>query len=244
MSNDDPSQYAEDAASISAESDHAAGNPLLAEDLLLMLFQPDSGTISGENTLFYVLGASVLAELAERGEVDVEDAGLAGTVVRAHATRPADDMLRGAWDYIAEKPRNVQTVLAAVGPSLRQPVLDRLVARGDLRRESRKMLGFIPSVALQLGSERRSELIAGARAVLVDGAEPDTRTAALVALISASGALPTLHREIPWTTPVITRAKHFERGAWGAEAAAAAVTRTMTAVIANAIVVAAVLPRS
>ena len=64
---------------------------------------------------------------------------------------------------------------------------------------------------------------------------------------SASGALPTLptlHREIPWTTPVITRAKHFERGAWGAEAAAAAVTRTMTAVIANAILVAAVLPRS
>jgi hypothetical protein len=29
--------------------------PTLAEDLLLVLFQPDSGTIAGENTLYYVL---------------------------------------------------------------------------------------------------------------------------------------------------------------------------------------------
>ena len=210
---------------------------------MLTLFQPDSGTISGENTLFYVLAGAVLAELAERGEVDVEDAGMRGTIVHARATPPTDDLLRGGWDYIAEKPRDVQTVLAAIGPTLRQPVLDRLVARGDIRREPRKMLGFIPSTALTPGSERRDGLIANARAVLVDGADPNPRTAALVALVSASGALPSLHREIPWTTPVITRAKHLERGEWGAEAAAAAVTRTMTAIVTNAIVVAAVLPR-
>lgn len=42
----------------------------LAEDLLLLLFQPNSGdrggtgTIAGENTLFYVLGGAVLADLA------------------------------------------------------------------------------------------------------------------------------------------------------------------------------------
>ncbi|GAA5100383.1 hypothetical protein GCM10025760_37640 [Microbacterium yannicii] len=244
MSNDDPSKQPQDPASISAESDPAPGGALLAEDLLLMLFQPDSGTFSGENTLFYVLGGAVLAELAEHGDVEVGGTGMGGAVVRARETPPADDVLRAAWNYIAEKPRNVQTVLAAVGPPLRQPVLDRLIARGDLRRESRKMLGFLPSTVLQQVSERRNELVAEARAVLVDGAEPDPRTAALVALISASGSLPTLHREIPWTTPVIARAKHFERGEWGAEAAAAAITRTTTAVITNAIVAAAVLPRS
>ncbi|WP_127817646.1 GOLPH3/VPS74 family protein [Microbacterium sp. CPCC 204701] len=244
MSNHDPSQYAEDPASIAAKPTPATEGPLLAEDLMLMLFQPDSGTISGENTLFYVLAASALAELAQRGEVGVDESGIASVVVRADATPPADDLLRGAWDYIAKKPRDVQTVLAAVGPSLRQPVLDRLVARGDIRRQHHKMLGFIPSTALAPGSARRGELIAAARAVLVDRAEPDPRTAALIALISASGAMPTLHREIPWTTPVITRAKQFERGEWGAEAAAAAVTRTMTAVITNAIVAAVVLPRS
>jgi hypothetical protein len=33
-----------------------ADGPLLVEDVLLLLFQPDSGTIAGENILFYVLG--------------------------------------------------------------------------------------------------------------------------------------------------------------------------------------------
>lgn len=244
MSNDNPSPHAADAASDTEKSNRAASDPLLAEDLMLVLFQPDSGTISGEGTLFYVLAAAVLVELAQRGEVGVEDAGMRGAIVRAGATPPADDVLRGAWDAIADKPRNVQTVLAAVGPLLRQPVLDRLIARGDVRRESRKALGFIPTTSLEQGSERRGELIAGARAVLVDGADADSRTAALIALISASGAMPTLHREIPWTTPVITRAHQFERGEWGAKAAAAAVTRTMAAVITNAIVATAVRPHS
>lgn len=244
MSDENPSHYAEDRSSFAASSHPSASDPLLAEDLMLMLFQPDSGTISGENTLFYVLAAAVLAELAQRGEVRVEDAGSRGALVHADATPPADDVLRGTWDYVAEKPRHVQTVLAGIGPSLRQPVLDRLVARGDIRRESRKALGFIPTTALEQGSERRGGLIAAARAVLVDRAEADSRTGALIALISASGAMPALHREIPWTTPVITRAQQFERGERGADAAAAAVTRTMTAVITNAIVAAAVLPRS
>ena len=33
--------------------------PLIVEDTLLLLFQPDSGTIAGENILFYVLGGAV-----------------------------------------------------------------------------------------------------------------------------------------------------------------------------------------
>jgi len=40
---------------------------LLVEDVLLLLFQPESGTIAGENILFYVLGGAVLADLAPQG---------------------------------------------------------------------------------------------------------------------------------------------------------------------------------
>ncbi|WP_109211794.1 MULTISPECIES: GPP34 family phosphoprotein [Microbacterium] len=244
MPNDiNPSRDARAAASV-AGIGSASSEPLLAEDLMLTLFQPESGTIAAENTLYYVLAGALLAELAERGGAEIEDRGMRGAIVRAAGDQPTDALLRTAWDYVAEKPREVQTVLAAVGPSLRAPVLDRLVARGDIRREVRKTLGFIPSTALELGSGRRADLVRAARAVLVDDAQPHPRTAALIALVSASGAMPVLHREIPWTTPTITRAKQFESGNWGAEAAAAAVTRTMTAVITNAIVAAAVLPHS
>lgn len=211
----------------------------VADDLMLLLFQPSSGVISGETTLFYVLAGAVLTDLTLEGAATSGDRGIVSVV---GDTAPDDDILRRAWDYLAPKPRYAQTVLAAVGPELRGPVLDRLVARGDIDRERGKALGFITTEKLSLGDTgRRETLLADVRATLVDGAEPSPRTAALAALLSASGALPTMHPEIPWTTPVITRAHELERGDVGADAAGAAVTRTMTAVIVNAMIAAAVI---
>ena len=213
----------------------------LAEDLLLLLFQPDSGTIAGENTLFYVLGGAVLADLALSDQVSTGKGRGGSTLVEAVESRPpADEVLRSAWDYVLPKPREVQTVLADVGPTLRGPLLDRLVERGHLNRSSRKMLGLFTTTALEEGTTgRRARLLAGVRAVLVDGAEPQPRVAALAALISGSGNLPRFDPEIPWTSPVIARAKELEQGNWGAAAAARAVTRTVTAVVVNSVVVAA-----
>jgi hypothetical protein len=214
--------------------------PTLAEDLLLLLFQPDSGHIAGENTLFYVLGGAVLADLALGDHVRTERGRAGGTVVEAVADRPpADDILRSAWDYVVPKPRGVQTVLAAIGPPLRGPLLDRLVARGDIRRSTRKTLGVFTTTVLEAGETgRRAGLLADVRAVLVDGAEPRARTAALAALISGSGTLPQFDPGIPWTSATITRAKDLEQGTWGAGAAAEAVTRTVTATIVNSVIVA------
>ncbi|GAA3720359.1 hypothetical protein GCM10022224_102940 [Nonomuraea antimicrobica] len=229
------------------------GAPTLAEDLLLLLFQPASGlqagtgTIAGENTLFYTLAGAVLADLA-LGQHVRTGTGRGGTTrVEAVEDRPpSDDILRSAWDYVSQKPRGVQTVLAAIGPTLRSPLLDRLIERGDIRRESRKALGLFNTTVLKDGgSGRRSRLLEEVRDVLVEGAEPQPRIAALAALLSGSGTLPQFHREIPWTSPVITRAKELEQGNWGAGAAAEAVARTVTATIVNNVVIAAaVLPQN
>ncbi|QKW13656.1 MULTISPECIES: GPP34 family phosphoprotein [unclassified Micromonospora] len=217
--------------------------PTLTEDLLLLLFQPRSGTIAGENTLFYVLAGAVLADLALNGQLATTAKGRISSVAE-HV--PSDDVLRATWDYLADKPRSAQTVLAAMGPGLRQPVLDRLVRRGDIRQEERKVLGLFRSTALRDGgTDRRARLLDDVRQVLVEGAEPSARIAALAALLSASGTLPQFDREIPWTSPVITRAKELEQGDWGATAAAEAVTRTVTATVVNSTVAAiTVLPRS
>lgn len=221
--------------------------PTLAEDLLLVLFQPESRTIAGENTLFYVLAGAVLAELALGQHVRTEG-GPTGTirVAAIESNRPSDEILLRGWDYVADKPRNVQTALAAIGPSLREPLLERLVENGHLDRGRRKVLGLFDAATLELGDTgRREQLIAGLREVLVDGAEPEPRVAALAALVSGSGTLPQFDSEIPWTSPVITRAKQLEHGNWGADAAAEAVVRTMTAVIVNNVIIAAaVLPRT
>lgn len=215
--------------------------PTLAEDLLLLLFQPDSGTIAGENTLFYVLAGAVLADLALDERVTTATTRIGAVSVEAVAGRaPSDDLLRAAWDSVSDGPRGVQTVLAAIGPTLREPLLERLVARGDLRRKTRRTLGLFDTTVLAEGEGgRRARLLEDVRAVLVDGAEPTPRVAALAALIWGSGTLPQFHREIPWTSSVIARAQELERGNWGAGAVAVAVARTMAAIVAGSITVAA-----
>ncbi|GGM21247.1 GPP34 family phosphoprotein [Promicromonospora citrea] len=219
----------------------------LVEDLLLLLFQPGGsragggGSIAGEPTLYWVLGGAVLADLALGGHVRTSTGRLGALQVEAVADRPpSDPLLRTTWAYVAEKPRCVQTALAATGPALREPVLDRLVERGDLHRRSRKALGLFASSVLSLGDTgRRAALLADVRAVLVDRAELTERTAALAALLHGSGTLPQFDPEIPWTSPVIARAEELKDGSWGAGAAAKAVARTVTATIVNNVVVAA-----
>ncbi|WP_277211285.1 GOLPH3/VPS74 family protein [Isoptericola croceus] len=212
-----------------------AAAPTVAEDLLLLLFQPRSGTIAGEDTLSSVLAGGVLADLALGDHVRTTRSPGGNVRVEAVEERPPSDaLLRPGWDYVAEKPRSVQSVLAAIGPSLREPLLEAVVARGDVRRERRKVLGLFGTTALvDGGTPRRAELVASVRAVLVDGEEPTARVAALAGLLAGSGTLPRLDREIPWTTPVIKRAQKLERGSWGAQAAGAAVARTVTATVVN-----------
>lgn len=218
----------------------------LAEDLLLLLFQPDSRTIAGEGMLFYVLAGAVLADLGLGGHVRTGTGRLGSMTVEAVADHPpADHLLRASWEYVAEKPRGVQTVLAATGPVLREPLLDRLVEHGDLRRSTRKTLGLFETSVIEEGdTRRRAGLLEEVRAVLVDGAEPDPRIAALAALLYGSGTLPQFDRDIPWTSQVIARAEQLKDGNWGAGATAKAVVRTITAIIvSNVIVAAAALPR-
>ncbi|MFC7787863.1 GOLPH3/VPS74 family protein [Microbacterium sp. MAHUQ-60] len=220
--------------------------PTVAEDLLLLLFQPDSGTVAGEGTLYYVLAGAVLADLGLGGHVRTGTGVTGALTVQAVAENPPDDhLLRASWEYVAEKPRGVQTVLAAMGPTLRAPLLDRLVERGDIRRVTRRMLGLFTTSALEDGNDsRRGGVLADVRAVLVDGAPATPRTAALAALLYGSGTLPQFDRDIPWTSAVISRAEELKAGSWGADAAANAVARTLTATIVNSVIfAAAALPR-
>lgn len=206
---------------------------LVAEDLLLLLLDPRSGTIAGEGTLFHVLAGAVLADLALRDAVElVEGRALTGRRVGAvPGAAPSDPVLREVWDQVAHRPQGVQALLAGVGPHLRGPLLERLVAAGHVARERRRVLGPISRTALVAGpSGRRDGLVEQVRRVLVDGAEPTPRTGVLAALLSASGSLPALHADFPWSGVLYTRGKELERGDWGAAAAGDAVTRTAIAV--------------
>jgi hypothetical protein len=199
---------------------------LLAEDLLMLLFRPRDGVFRGEGSpLFHVLAGAVLTDLAAGGWVKLDEhTSMRGREVRALSggaagdqpplDAPADPLLRDTWERISRKPTDVYSLILEIGPHLRAPMIERLV----------------------------DELLAAVRGVLVDGAEPDLRTAALVALLSASGEIASMHPDIPWSGAVYTRSTQIRRGDWGAAAAGEAVARTAAAILANSLFVTVTLP--
>ncbi|MET1072527.1 MAG: GPP34 family phosphoprotein [Umezawaea sp.] len=202
---------------------------LIVEDLALLLMDDESGTPAAAGTLHYTTGGAVLVELALAGLVEVRDK----KVVPA-GTAPEDPLLRQAREKVAEKPRSVDATLLKIGSGLWQQVVDRLVDNGFVRREEKRVLGLFRMTKLPAEDVRHEEeLRQRIRAVLVDGEDPDPRTAALIALLSASGALPALRPPLAWSGEVYRRAKELERGNWGAGAVSTAVARTAAAIAAS-----------
>ncbi|MEU3270460.1 GPP34 family phosphoprotein [Saccharomonospora sp. NPDC006951] len=113
-----------------------------------------------------------------------------------------------------------------------RPLLDR----GLIGKERKRVLGVFPATTLPAADTRHErELRYRVRAVLEDGASPDTRTAAVTALLSASGTLPALHPSPRWSSTVCKRGKELENGNWGANADSTAVSRTAAAIAASSV---------
>lgn len=214
---------------------------LIVEDLMLLLLDDGGGHIAGEGTLHYPLGGAMLVELALLGRVETDPGaqGLNGPPVFTIGDGPLPDpLLQSAYDKVARRTQRVQPLLLDIGSILRKPVLDRLVERGQIRREKGRVLGLFPTTRLPT-DDVRHEVALRRRvcAVLEDGEEPDARTAAVIALLSSSGSLPSLHPAPRWSGQVYERGKELERGNWGAAAVSTAVTRTAAAVAASSVAV-------
>jgi len=215
---------------------------LIVEDLLLLLLDDETGTPAGAGTLPYTLGGAVLAELALLGRVETQGktSALNGPEIVAVGDGPLPDpLLQAAYDQVAEKTRRVQPLLLTIGGGLWKTVTDRLIERGLIRREKKRVLGLFPTTRLPAADTRHEEALRQEiRAVLEEDKTPDARTAAVTALLSASGALPALRPALAWSGKVRQRAKEIESGNWGASAVNTAVTRTAAGIAASTAAVA------
>ncbi|TDE09482.1 GOLPH3/VPS74 family protein [Jiangella asiatica] len=215
---------------------------LIAEDLLLLLYDDESGKPSVDATkLDNALAGAVLLELAMLGKVGVAGPGERVREGRLVLLDPAatgdevlDDGLTELSDDEGKKPKNV---LGALRKGLRQRLLETLTDRGLVRQEEGRILGLFPTTRWP-ASDAEHEAVVRDRlhAVLVAGAEPDARTAALVSLLLAVDAVTQV---VPSDDRRTTkrRAKQVADGAWAAAAVRAAV-QEVNAAVASAIVVA------
>lgn len=210
---------------------------LIAEDLLLLLLDDQSGAPQS-GYLSTALGGAALVELALGRHVEVEEKrGLWRTArvdVVAGAQPPADPVLADAFATVAEKRRTAQDLVGRLGRGLVEELAGRLVERGILERRDDRLLGLFPRKRWPMVDARHEqELRASLTFVLVQGQEPDERTAALIALLAA---VDRVHKVVDRggmsARDVKRRARQIGEGDWAAKAvrdAIQAATAAMTA---------------
>ncbi len=211
---------------------------LIAEDLLLLLLDDTKGTVSAWGNTDALLGGAVLAELAVTGLVTVDENKSIWRTDKVHAAEGApadlDPLLAEALTTIAEKDRKASTLVGKIGKGLANRLAARLADRGVLERRDGKLLGLFPRTTWPAAdTSHETELRRTVTACLVDGAQPDERTGALIALLTA---IDKAHSAVtPDTTAnkndLEKKAKQIAEGQWAAKAVKDAVDAATAAVM-------------
>ena len=200
---------------------------LIAEDLLLLLLDPATGTTSRWVGTDVVLGGALLAELAALGLVGVDGtSGIWRTQkVRVTGAVPADlhPLLAEALAVVAGKRRSASTLVTKVGKGLCDRLAAALAERRILERRDGRRLGLLPRTTWPVtDTSRRDQLRRAIAVCLIDGGRPDERTAALIALLSAVNqaqrAVPAGQAQAATRRQLKKRAREVAEGQWAAKA--------------------------
>ena len=214
---------------------------LLAEDLLLLVTDDASGRLSAPAAPVDAgLGGANLIELTLLNKVDLsgeQDQGKPGRIIVRDPSPAGDAVLDAALEtVIAHQGQKPSTVIKPLSRNLRQTLYQRLADRGVVRAERGKIFGVYafhrrPTQDASHEAEVR-RLVTQA---LVQQAVPDTRTAALIALVHAVGCEDKIvdprqyglsRRELR------ARAEEIAKGNWASEAVRKAIEQMMAAVTA------------
>lgn len=210
---------------------------LLAEDLLLLLTDDDTGrlVVSGSEMDIALAGAQ-LVDLTMAGRIDIDDR-LRLVVLDASPT--GDEVLDRALEVVASREgKKPSSVMGQLGKKVRGELYGRLTSAGFLRAEEGTVLGIFPRKSWPAGSTDHEAAVRRAlTAALVQGVSPDLRSGALIALLHA---LRSTHKVVDAKEHDLKRrdldrrAKEIADGSWGSDAVRQAVD-AMTAAVMTAV---------
>lgn len=218
------------------------GGMLIAEDLLLLLYDDETGKpITGSPGLDYALAGAVLIELTLQGKLDITGEGNGekpGRLKVLDGAPTGDPILDERLAFVVDKPgKKPKDQVGRLSKHLRDQLLARLVERGVLEETQGKVLGFIPVPRWPAKDARHeAEVRAQLESVLKAGTAPNERTGALIALLSALNVVPKVVTDAVDKRALNQRAKEIAESDWAAAAVKKAVAE-MQAAITAAIVV-------
>ncbi|MEU5033694.1 MULTISPECIES: GOLPH3/VPS74 family protein [Streptomyces] len=165
----------------------------LGEEIMLLSLDDETGAAKGETAARWGVAAGMLLELVMAGRVTVRG----GRVEVFDPTPTGDALLDGRldrltrWVHETSSSRKVVAWLTRDHAKGSQDVVDSLVARGLVTEEKHRALGVFPVRRYpEADGTVERELRARLAAAVLEGAEPDARTSALVALVHATGMHP------------------------------------------------------
>ncbi|WP_420881252.1 GOLPH3/VPS74 family protein [Rhodococcus sp. (in: high G+C Gram-positive bacteria)] len=217
--------------------------PLIAEDLLLLLLDDESGDPLVDGTrLPRVLAGAVLLELALDGYVTPADEGedvRKGRLAVRREEVPKDPILARAVDVIAQarRPMKPEAAIEKLDTEMRAALFERVIERGWIRESRRKVLGIFPAKTWPpVDESHEREVRHELGGVLVEGLDPAPRAAALISLLSAVDAAAKVFPDTD-RKAIRRRAEDIAQGEW----AGAAVRKAVDA-INSAVFVAVMVP--
>src|SRR5690606_4267642 len=228
---------------------------LILEDYLLLTLDDVTGkAVVDASYREQVAAGALLVELALLRRADLAGDGDGGRVGRIVVRDPSptgnvllDEALGVVRAREGSRPKALVAPLARLKPAAR--AIASLAERGVLRREEGRVLGIFPTTRWPAADTRHEDAVrADLRRVLVEGGDPDERTAALVAVLSATGqegrvlAAGGSGGGEEWTAArrraADRRAKEIARQSWGSEAVRAYVQEISAAIVVGASVAA------
>ncbi|HWU08032.1 MAG TPA: GPP34 family phosphoprotein [Streptomyces sp.] len=202
----------------------------LGEEIMLLSLDDESGAAKEQQAAGWAVAGGILLELVLAGRLSVDGGRL--TVADRTPTGVAllDERLAlmDAWAAKRSRPPEVTDWLARDHAKAVGATIDSLRARGLVSEEKRKVLGLFPVRRYpEADGATEAELRERLASVVLRGADPDDRSAGLVALIHAAG----LHRLAFPGVPareVKPRMEKMAEGHWAGDDVRAAI-RTMQA---------------
>ncbi len=205
----------------------------LAEEIMLLSLDDESGSAKQRQAAGWAVSGGILLELVLAGRVSVTGKHLA----LVDTTPTGDALIDGRMALIeswmrGRAKRRVTEWLTKDQPKVVAAALDSLCKRGVVVEEKHKALGVFPIRRYpEADGAVERELRERLRTVVLDGAEPDTRTAGLIALIHSAKlhrlAFPDGDRK-----QVAARMKEVATGQWAAENVRAAIRDMQAAMVA------------
>lgn len=214
---------------------------LIAEDLLLLVTDDTSGRLSAPAAQVDAgLGGANLLELTLMNKVDLSgdrDEGKPGRIIVRDTAPTGDTVLDAALEIIiAHQGRKPAGVITPLSKNLRRVLYERLTASGLVRAEKGSILGLFPTHRWPAADSRHEEQVRRPMTeALVQQTAPDTRSAALIALVHA------LRCEDKIVDPrqhdmskrqLRERAAEIASGSWASQAVRTAIDEMIAAVVA------------